>query len=163
MHYTSHGHAYGLVNADEPHPALVALCGGPPMCTQCAREAAHICEPAELTEAQRYCGCDCVNCSGCLGCDTPEQNGGQATCACGLRAPEFRPDPTCPTHGGLQPGEQLRCGSQVGRTLYAHAADNPKGRLIGVMDTPELAALVVDSVNARPPVVLPADTPEDPR
>lgn len=30
--------------------------------------------PAELTEAQRYCGCDCVNCSGCLGCATPEQD-----------------------------------------------------------------------------------------
>lgn len=46
MPYTSHGHPYGTVSPDEPRPVLVARCGGPPMCAQCAREAAHVCEPA---------------------------------------------------------------------------------------------------------------------
>ena len=40
MPYTSHGHAYGLINADEPKPRTVVRCGGPYMCPECAREAA---------------------------------------------------------------------------------------------------------------------------
>jgi hypothetical protein len=38
MPYTRHGHAYGLVNADEPKPSLIARCGGPAICTVCATE-----------------------------------------------------------------------------------------------------------------------------
>jgi hypothetical protein len=47
----------------------------------------------------------------------------------------------------LLPGERLRAGTQVHRTLYAHSGDG-KGRLVGVVDTPELASLVVTAVNA---------------
>jgi hypothetical protein len=44
-----------------------------------------------------------------------------------------------------------RVGRTVGRTVYRQAEDGPsKGdELIGVMDTPALAELVVDAVNAR--------------
>jgi hypothetical protein len=40
MPYTSHGHAYGTVDANEPRPTLVARCGGPGLCTSCSLEAA---------------------------------------------------------------------------------------------------------------------------
>jgi hypothetical protein len=50
-------------------------------------------------------------------------------------------------HLALLPGERLRAGSQVLRTLYAHTGDH-KGRLIGMVDTPEMAELVVTAVNA---------------
>lgn len=49
----------------------------------------------------------------------------------------------------ILPGHRLRYGSQVGRTLYLHAADDPKGSLVGVMDTPDLAALVCEAVNTH--------------
>lgn len=47
--------------------------------------------------------------------------------------------------------EVWRTGRSVGRTIYRQIGDDPaKGdELIGVMDTPELATLVVDAVNAR--------------
>jgi len=48
----------------------------------------------------------------------------------------------------LLPGERLRYGTQVLRTLYAHTGDH-KGRLIGLVDTPEIAALLCDAVNQR--------------
>ena len=48
----------------------------------------------------------------------------------------------------LLPGERLRYGTQVLRTLYAHTGDG-KGRLIGMVDTPEMAALICDAVNER--------------
>jgi len=49
---------------------------------------------------------------------------------------------------GLTEAQQLpwRVGSQVGRTIYARKGS--VDRLIGVMDTPELAALVVQHHNA---------------
>lgn len=47
----------------------------------------------------------------------------------------------------LLPGERLRAGTQVHRTLYAHTGDH-KGRLIGMVDTPEMAELIVTAVNA---------------
>lgn len=49
----------------------------------------------------------------------------------------------------ILPGHRFRYGSQVGRTLYLHNTDDPKGILVGVMDTPELAALVCEAVNAH--------------
>lgn len=49
---------------------------------------------------------------------------------------------------GLDPStDRLRFGSQVGCTLYIHSADDPKGRFIGSVFTPELAALIVTAVN----------------
>lgn len=46
--------------------------------------------------------------------------------------------------------EKWRVGRSVGRTIYRQVGDEPakKDQLIGVMDTPELAQLVVDAVNA---------------
>lgn len=42
-----------------------------------------------------------------------------------------------------------RISRKVGRTIYVQAGPEPSDRdkLIGVMDTPELAALVIDAVN----------------
>jgi hypothetical protein len=40
MPYTSHGHAFGWVNTDEPRLSGVARCGGPRLCKKCAAEAA---------------------------------------------------------------------------------------------------------------------------
>jgi len=40
-----------------------------------------------------------------------------------------------------------RNGTQVGRTIYVCEGEDPKGKLIGLMDTPELAKRVVDAVN----------------
>ena len=42
-----------------------------------------------------------------------------------------------------------RTGRKVGRTIYRQVGEEPSDddRLIGVMDTPELAALVVEAVN----------------
>lgn len=37
--YTTHGHWYGLGEPTKPGPRLVARCGGPHMCTECALEA----------------------------------------------------------------------------------------------------------------------------
>jgi hypothetical protein len=45
-------------------------------------------------------------------------------------------------------GRRWRVGRKVGRTIYIHDG-NGEGELIGLMDTPELAQLVVDAVNAR--------------
>jgi len=45
--------------------------------------------------------------------------------------------------------EQWRVGRSVGRTIYRQVSDEPskEDELIGVMDTRELAALVVRAVN----------------
>jgi hypothetical protein len=42
-----------------------------------------------------------------------------------------------------------RTGRKIGRTIYLQAGPEPsdEDRLIGVMDTPELAAIAVQSVN----------------
>lgn len=44
-----------------------------------------------------------------------------------------------------------RTGRKVGRTIYLQVRDQPSDsdRLIGVMDSPQLAAEAVDAVNAR--------------
>jgi hypothetical protein len=44
---------------------------------------------------------------------------------------------------------RLRTGRRVGRTIYVQLGDTPSDndQLVGVMDTPELAALVVTSTN----------------
>ena len=39
MSYTSHGYWVGPGEPTEPRPQLIARCGGPGMCAQCAREA----------------------------------------------------------------------------------------------------------------------------
>lgn len=57
---------------------------------------------------------------------------------------------------------RLRYGSQVGRTIYAHTGDDPKGVLIGVMDSKELAAVVCAAVNTYFAKPQPAP-PENPR
>jgi hypothetical protein len=49
----------------------------------------------------------------------------------------------------IEPGHRLRSGSQVGRTLYLHDTDNPKGVLVGVVDSADLAAVVCEAVNAH--------------
>lgn len=43
---------------------------------------------------------------------------------------------------------RLRVGRSWGRTLVEHDEGNPKGRLAGVVDTPELAQEIADAVNA---------------
>lgn len=52
-------------------------------------------------------------------------------------------------------GWPWRAGRRVGRTIYVQTGDEPSDRdlLIGVLDSAELAQLVVDLVNAhdRPP------------
>lgn len=55
--------------------------------------------------------------------------------------------------------EVWRTGRSVGRTVYRQVGDGhaEEDELIGVMDSPELAALVVDAVNAW---TAPADTGE---
>lgn len=40
MAYTSHGHAYGIIDTDQPRPTVIARCGGPRLCKTCSREAA---------------------------------------------------------------------------------------------------------------------------
>lgn len=44
---------------------------------------------------------------------------------------------------------RLRCGRKVHRTLYEHTPDDPDGRLVGMVDSAELAAEIVQAVNAR--------------
>lgn len=46
MPYTSHGHAYGVIDTDQPRPAAVARCGGPGLCSVCAREAGRDVRPS---------------------------------------------------------------------------------------------------------------------
>jgi hypothetical protein len=55
-----------------------------------------------------------------------------------------------PDHTIRRGSEIWRTGRSVGRTVYVQATEEPaKGdRLIGVMDTPELAERVVAAVNA---------------
>lgn len=45
----------------------------------------------------------------------------------------------------------LRVGRKVGRTLYIQSGDEPSDddELVGLMDTPELAAIVVAAVNGH--------------
>jgi hypothetical protein len=59
------------------------------------------------------------------------------------RSHQYAPDDASPTTPG-----PWRTGSQVHRTIYGDASDG-KGRLIGLMDRPEDAALVVQAVNER--------------
>lgn len=39
MPYTRHGHPYGTVDTAEPRPRMVARCGGPRLCAECALDA----------------------------------------------------------------------------------------------------------------------------
>lgn len=39
MPYTSHGHPYGVISADEPAPEMRARCGGPALCRTCKNDA----------------------------------------------------------------------------------------------------------------------------
>ena len=44
--------------------------------------------------------------------------------------------------------QRLRVGRKIGRTVYVHERNDPDtGILIGVMDTPELAAMIVEATN----------------
>lgn len=48
------------------------------------------------------------------------------------------------------PGERWRTGTHVGRTIYRHVpAGAERGKFIGAMDTPQMARLVADLVNAH--------------
>lgn len=49
MPYTSHGHAYGWINTDQPRPPLYR-CGGVRGCRACAAEAAN--PPSDPRDAQ---------------------------------------------------------------------------------------------------------------
>lgn len=46
---------------------------------------------------------------------------------------------------------RLRVGRKVGRTLYIQSGEEPSDddQLIGMVDTPELAALIVAAVNGE--------------
>jgi uncharacterized protein (DUF433 family) len=57
--------------------------------------------------------------------------------------------------------EHWRVGTKVGRTIYAGTADNPRGRLIGLMDTPALAAQVVAAVNGQADLQREGDAPSE--
>lgn len=46
-------------------------------------------------------------------------------------------------------GEHWRAGRKVKRTLYVHQGDDETGQLIGLVDTPELAAAVCDAMNGH--------------
>ena len=46
-------------------------------------------------------------------------------------------------------GEYWRTGRKIGKNLYRVTAEHPEGLDIGRMDTPQLAAQVVDAVNTR--------------
>jgi hypothetical protein len=50
MPYTSHGHAFGWVNTDEPRPPSGARCGGPRLCKKCVAEA--VSAPADPRDAK---------------------------------------------------------------------------------------------------------------
>ena len=52
---------------------------------------------------------------------------------------------------GIVPPNRMRVGRKVGRTIYEQYGPEPTDDdpLIGVMDTPELAAEVVKSVNRK--------------
>lgn len=56
--------------------------------------------------------------------------------------------------------QRWRAGTKVHRTLYVHEGDDSTGRLVGLMDTPELAALVVEAVNAHFAARSTPETPE---
>ena len=53
--------------------------------------------------------------------------------------------------GLIKSGMPLRIGRSIGRTLYVQTGDeaSKEDLLIGVMDSPELAALVVEAMNER--------------
>lgn len=57
--------------------------------------------------------------------------------------PRLTPKPKPKPSTSARVGTPWRRGRSVGRTIY-----NADETLIGVMDTPELAALVVDAVNS---------------
>lgn len=80
MPYTRHGHAYGIMNLDEPKPIRIARCGGPAICDVCKTEIdmAYIAQQSE-------CNGICVT-------------------AADLGLPEIGieiayPHPECPLHG----------------------------------------------------------------
>ncbi|WUI02122.1 hypothetical protein OHR68_10030 [Spirillospora sp. NBC_00431] len=45
--------------------------------------------------------------------------------------------------------ERWRPGRKVGRTLYIHRDGEEDGELVGLVDTPELAAAICDAMNVR--------------
>lgn len=59
------------------------------------------------------------------------------------------PCPVCSVENCTDGHWVMRAGRKVGRTLYLHRADDPDGDgvLVGMMDTPQLAALVVEAFN----------------
>ncbi len=60
--WTSHGHPIPGVTVDGPgRPTMVARCGGPALCTTCARDAARIREIAE--QGVHYADCPIGCCS----------------------------------------------------------------------------------------------------
>jgi len=45
--------------------------------------------------------------------------------------------------------ERWRPGRKTGRTLYIHQDDADDGRLVGMVDTPELAEEICEAMNSR--------------
>lgn len=45
--------------------------------------------------------------------------------------------------------EHWRTGRKVGRTIYIHQGNDEKGRLIGLIDTPELATRICHAINTQ--------------
>ena len=52
MPYTSHGHAYGVIDTSQPRPSRIVRCGGPRLCSTCASEAAAT--PAEARQVEEW-------------------------------------------------------------------------------------------------------------
>ncbi|WP_344896706.1 hypothetical protein [Actinomadura meridiana] len=78
---------------------------------------------------------------------------GRRRCECGA---EILPGSTCwacppesAIPGGLVPEVHWRQGRKVGRTLYIHRSGSESGQLVGMVDTPELAAEICEAMNAR--------------
>lgn len=59
------------------------------------------------------------------------------------------------------PTEVWRPGRKVGRALYLHQDGAETGKLIGVVDTPELAAAICDAMNAVPDGPKPCSKPAE--
>jgi hypothetical protein len=55
-----------------------------------------------------------------------------------------------------------RTGRHLGRTIYRIRTDAMDDELIGIMDSPELGALVVDALNARSRFMASAPLPRSP-
>lgn len=56
MPYTSHGHWFGAdaPTAEDVQPRLVARCGGPALCPECAREAGSDVPRRSVVQRRRY-------------------------------------------------------------------------------------------------------------